>query len=66
MKKGKFINEIKASLKAALNTQFGQIFRSPITALTFGGIVAALSLVAGWILDGLTAFFLKKNFLKVF
>ena len=66
MKKGKFINEIKASLKAALNTQFGQIFRSPITALTFGGIVAALSLVAGWIPDGLTALIFERNFFQGF
>ena len=66
MKKGKFINEIKASLKAALNTQFGQIFRSPTTALTFGGIVAALSLVAGWIPDGLTALIFERNFFQGF
>ncbi|HIO42281.1 MAG TPA: hypothetical protein EYN34_05275, partial [Aquifex sp.] len=63
-KKGRsknFFDEIKASLKSALSTQFGQIFRSPTTAFVFGGIIIALSIVAGWIPDGLTALFFEEN-----
>jgi len=61
-----FFDEIKASLKSALSTQFGQLFRSPTTAFVFGGIIIALSIVAGWIPDGLATIFFEKNKLQGF
>ena len=57
----KITAELKASLKAALSTQFGQIFRSLSTAITFGFIVILLAVVAGWIPDGLAAYLFENE-----
>jgi hypothetical protein len=50
------LKEIKTHLKRALSSQFGFLFKDFKTALVTGGIIACLSIVAGWIPDGINEF----------